>query len=272
VEGIGKKLFAVWIAKYLLCEKGTPLFSPCDCPSCLQADNGSHPDIHIFSEEKKKSDKEKDDYAVDNIRAIAETAGSTSYSGRWKIIILDGAHRLSSGGQNTSANALLKTLEEPGADTVFFLITHRPQLLLPTILSRCQTIRFNPLSIKDLEAICIADNIKYNQDLLLAAGGSVSNLLSLAKFDIKGFIKAVETADTKELAAHVFSMGEKDRTAAVLGNLREHLIHTHGAADEKYIGFIQYLDKFIRDFQDYNLNTNIMLLDLYANLTEYIRK
>ncbi|MDR2400871.1 MAG: AAA family ATPase [Deferribacteraceae bacterium] len=286
IEGIGKKLFAVWIAKYLLCEKGSPLFTPCACPSCTQVDNNMHPDLHRFSDNKKKKDSDgsdskddalslrkdegdKDDYAVESIRRITEIVDSTSYSGKWKVIILDGAHRLSSGGQTAAANSLLKTLEEPGSDTVFFLVTHRSDLMLSTILSRCQTVHFSPLSLSELEQICQKNGFNYNRDLLSAAGGSVSNLLCLTKFDIKGFLTAADTGNYEELAERIFSFSVKDRHAlpVVIDNLRIHLIQKHSSFNDKsHIQLIQYLDRFSKDIQ-YNVNINIMLLDLYANLT-----
>ncbi|MDR2104371.1 MAG: AAA family ATPase, partial [Deferribacteraceae bacterium] len=212
IEGIGKKLFAIWIAKYLLCEKGSPLFTECSCSACVQADNNLHPDIHILSGnrddktvESKKKGNIKGDYVVDNVRTLTEIVDSTPYSGKWKVIILDGAHQLSFGGQSASANAILKTLEEPGANSVFFLITHRTDLILPTILSRCQTVYFNPLSIDELEKICRLNAIAYTQDSLAAAGGSLSNLKFLAKFNIKGFFKLVENRENEALAEIIFS-------------------------------------------------------------------
>jgi DNA polymerase-3 subunit delta' len=266
IEGIGKKLFAVWIAKYLLCENNLPLWTPCSCPACRQAENDIHPDLYIFSD--SNPDKEKK-YTAESIRRISEIVDSTSYCGKWKVIILDDAHLLSSGGKHASANALLKNLEEPGSDTIFFLVTHRSDMLLPTILSRCQTVRFNPLNQEEVEEICRENNIKYDRSALTAAGGSIANLISLSDFNINKFLNAVETADIKTLSTLIFDEANRIALPAVIENLRIQLIKKHDRFDSKHIRFIQYLNKFSDELQ-YNVNMNAMRLDLFANLTELL--
>jgi DNA polymerase-3 subunit delta' len=266
IEGIGKKLFAVWIAKHLLCENNLPLWTPCSCPACRQVENDMHPDLYIFSD--SNPDKEKK-YTAESIRRISEIVDSTSYCGKWKVIILDDAHLLSSGGKHASANALLKNLEEPGSDTIFFLVTHRSDMLLPTILSRCQTVRFNPLSQEEVEEICRENDIKYDRSALTAAGGSIANLISLSDFNINKFLSAVETADIKTLSNLIFDETNRAALPAVIENLRIQLIKKHDRFDSKHIRFIQYLDKFSDELQ-YNVNMNAMRLDLFANLTELL--
>jgi DNA polymerase-3 subunit delta' len=264
VEGIGKKLFAVWIAKHLLCENNLPLWTPCGCPACRQAENNMHPDLYIFSDSSEKK------YTTEGIRRISEIVDSTSYCGRWKVIILDDAHLLSSGGKHTSANALLKNLEEPGSNTIFFLVTHRSDMLLPTILSRCQTVRFNPLSQEEVEEICRENNIEYDRSALTAAGGSIANLVSLSDFNIKKFLSALETADIKTLAMLIFDESNRAALPAVVENLRIQLIKDSNRSRGGHIRFIQYLSRFSDELQ-YNVNLNAMRLDLFANLTELLR-
>ena len=110
---------------WTLCEKLLKDFFP-DC------DLTAHPDIHILAPEKKSRI-----ISVEAIREkIINTLSSTSFSGGWKIGVIQGADRL----KKESANAFLKMLEEPPAKTMFFLLSNQPEQLLPTIISRCQRI------------------------------------------------------------------------------------------------------------------------------------
>jgi hypothetical protein len=119
---------AVRVAKTLNClERSTGD----DCISCQRIDRRIHPDVHIVevSEEKKM-------ISIEQIRAIVSEATLRPYEGRNKVFIVDPADGLSVAG----SNSLLKTLEEPARDTTFLLITRSPDLLLPTINSRCQRL------------------------------------------------------------------------------------------------------------------------------------
>ena len=117
---------AVRAAKTLNCLNGS---TSDDCLSCQRIDRRTHPDVHFI---EAAADKKM--ISVDQIRAIVEEATMRPYEGRTKVFIIDPADALSPSG----SNSLLKTLEEPAADTQFLLLTRAPDLLLPTIRSRCQ--------------------------------------------------------------------------------------------------------------------------------------
>ena len=121
---------AVLITQTLFCTGET---KPCrTCDACRRITEHIEPDVHwIFPENKSRS------ISVDQMRAqlLAEIS-QTSFSGGWKVGILVGADCLN----DASANAFLKTLEEPPEKTLFLLLTDAPQQLLPTIVSRCQRI------------------------------------------------------------------------------------------------------------------------------------
>lgn len=119
---------ALRIARTLNCLEGS---TGDDCLSCQRIERRIHPDVH-FAEVAG----EKKLIAVEQIRDIVANATLRPYEGRSKVFIIDPADALSVSG----SNSLLKTLEEPPRDTHFILITRSPDILLPTINSRCQHI------------------------------------------------------------------------------------------------------------------------------------
>jgi hypothetical protein len=101
------------------------------CTSCQRIERRIHPDVHFI-----EVAGEKKMISVEQIREIVAAATLRPYEGRNKVFVIDPANALSVGG----SNSLLKTLEEPAGDTTFILLTRSPDLLLPTIRSRCQMI------------------------------------------------------------------------------------------------------------------------------------
>lgn len=132
-EGQGKSEFVNAFAHYMLCQDKSAN-GPCgNCVNCKQGGASYHPDIlEIAPEDGSKNIK------IDQIRALSEFAIRTSHTGTAKIILIHQAHQLNS----NAANALLKTLEEPGSDTYLFLISDMPGRLVATIRSRCQQLHF----------------------------------------------------------------------------------------------------------------------------------
>jgi len=136
-DGIGKKLVANEFAKLINCNnQGVNDSTDCECNSCTKIDKGIHPDVIYVQFEGVKSIK------VEQIReGVEDRLFLKSFEAKYKVVIVDEAERMSNGAQN----AFLKTLEEPPPNSVIILITSSPDTLLPTIRSRCQLIRFNPL-------------------------------------------------------------------------------------------------------------------------------
>ncbi len=140
-KGVGKSTFAHELAKALLCE-ANPEHNPknleaCDhCTSCGLVEAGSHPDLFQVSRPE-----EKNEFPVDTMRELCRNFSFKSGRGRGKVGIIEDADDLNS----ESANCFLKTLEEPPPRSVFFLIGTTRDRQLPTILSRCQVVRFYPV-------------------------------------------------------------------------------------------------------------------------------
>lgn len=137
-EGIGKKWVALQFAKAINClEGGDDRGDACDrCSSCKKMDHQLHPDLLLIEPEGQT-------LKVDQVRQMQKDLAYRPYEGKRRVCILTAADRMAP----NMSNILLKTLEEPPLHTVIILLANNPRLLLPTILSRCQPIRFNPLPL-----------------------------------------------------------------------------------------------------------------------------
>lgn len=133
LKGVGKTLVALEFFKAINC-----LTSPGDacnkCSSCIKTDKAIHPDL-------KRIASDGGEIKVENIRLAINEIGLRPFEARYRFIIIEPAELLNKSG----SNALLKTLEEPPPHTIIILISHKPGLLLPTIISRCQEIMFKPI-------------------------------------------------------------------------------------------------------------------------------
>jgi DNA polymerase III subunit delta' len=137
-ERIGKTTLAIAFATLLQCTGRQPDdAAPCGvCASCRKIAHGNHPDVELVM-----PPADKVWLPVERVREVVRAANLAPYEGRWRIFILPRAERM----QAPTANALLKTLEEPPPHVVLLLTTDDPSLLLPTILSRCQLLPLHPL-------------------------------------------------------------------------------------------------------------------------------
>jgi DNA polymerase-3 subunit delta' len=157
-EGIGKAAFAYRAARFLLSREGEPpeaatsLDVPGDGRAARQVANLSHPGLLVIRRAWDASAKKfRQSIAIDDIRALRHFLQRTAVT-PWRAVIVDSADDLNP----NSANALLKSLEEPPPRTVFFLISSSPGRLLPTIRSRCRTVRFEPLGEAGLREAMLA--------------------------------------------------------------------------------------------------------------------
>ncbi len=133
-RGIGKKLTALGLAAAVNCKGPGPEGGCGECVSCRKVSELLHPDVHLVS-------ADGDEIKIDQIRQAQAEVSLKPFEGRKKVLIIDPAEDMNA----ASANAFLKTLEEPPADTIIILISAMPQGLLPTIRSRCQEIQFHPI-------------------------------------------------------------------------------------------------------------------------------
>ncbi len=130
--GLGKGLLARRMAAALLCEAPAEA-GPCGaCRACGLVAAGTHPDLVLAAPEEPGRP-----IPVDAVRELAARLALASHGGGWRVAILEPAERMNV----AAANALLKTLEEPGPDTLLVLVSHLPGRLPPTVRSRCHRLR-----------------------------------------------------------------------------------------------------------------------------------
>ena len=197
-DGIGKKLFALELAKALNCRAPVD-FEACDrCPSCARTARIVYPATDDTEANKRFIWSEHPDVGlvrpagrfinVQQMRELEREANFRPYEGARRLFIVEDADKLN----EASSNALLKTLEEPPPTTHLALITSRPAALLPTIRSRCQTLRFAPLAAAEIEAHLLRRGRISSGDAALrarAAQGSIGRALSI---DLESYRKQRE--------------------------------------------------------------------------------
>ena len=141
----------------LLCRGNEP---PCGlCRQCIDVEKGTHPDVHRLEPQKKSRV-----IGIEQMRDFLREINTTSFEGGWKGGVITSADCLNL----NSANAFLKTLEEPPPQTVFFLLTDSPQRLLPTINSRCQHLAIHDAAGPGADA----DDCRELVGILSRAGGA----------------------------------------------------------------------------------------------------
>jgi DNA polymerase III subunit delta' len=145
-EGVGKRLAARVLAMALCCERNEP--DPCGaCAHCRKIADDKHPDVRLLGvpEDKKR-------IPIDAVREADRWLGVRPHEARSKILVVDPAEAMT----DAAANAILKTLEEPRAGSFLVLLTAAASALLPTVRSRCQIVRFQPLAETTVAEILVA--------------------------------------------------------------------------------------------------------------------
>jgi DNA polymerase III subunit delta' len=192
-RGVGKAAFAYKQAIKIIDpdDKFAPLFA-----------SGNHPDLLIIERPPKEAPKEgeaidsnaerKRGIGVDQIRALQRRLTTRPGVSDKRVIIIDAADDM----EISAANALLKSLEEPPVGTHFMLISHSSDRLLPTIRSRCQMMRFDPLNRQEMDSalkILLPDLNEAMRHILCDAGeGSPGNALAFVGMDLDQIDAAVE--------------------------------------------------------------------------------
>ena len=213
-RGVGKQQLALWIGRLLLCER--PDDAPCgECKSCRLAASLQHPDLHWYFPRPrlKTADPDLDEVGEDiaegigerlessglyappggdeglfvaSVRALVHSAALAPAMGRRKVFVIGDADRLvAQEGAEYAANAFLKLLEEPPANTTIVLTTSEPGALLPTIRSRVVAVRVAPLTDADVRAFLDDERVANQLDvdpgdadeLLKLAGGAPGRLI-----------------------------------------------------------------------------------------------
>ncbi|MEN9916508.1 MAG: polymerase delta prime subunit [Pseudomonadota bacterium] len=189
--GLGKALFASNFAKTLLCQQPVQQFACQACRDCVWVAAGTHPDLRVLAPEKPGQG-----IKIDQIRQVIEKLNHTSQA-TYKIIVINPADSL----LLAASQALLKSLEEPSARTLFILVAEQLERLLPTIRSRCQILRLLPPEknlAKSWLAQQLPESIALDKLYYLAAGAPLL-AVSYAQQNYVAFYTDLLTALTQLL-------------------------------------------------------------------------
>ena len=262
-RGVGKASFARAAARRVLADAAGPpadlpgIETPEDHPIVKLVDAGSHPDMRWLERlPREKADGLARNISVDQIRGLGEFMTMTAALSPWRIAVIDSVDDLEKSG----ANALLKVLEEPPANTLFFLVSHAPGRLLPTIRSRCRTLQFDALdddvmaSILDAQALGL--DAAQRQRIVSMSFGSAGRALAFAEL---GLAKIEETA-TAILRQGDPTNAKRSELASELGKK---------AAAESYAAFLELAPSLIaREARGLRGASLERALDAYAKARE----
>ncbi len=202
-KGVGKEAVALEFARGLLCPNG---FACTDaaCPECTRVARLNHPDLHfVFPApgKPKEGDLERvvqsvvenpyhrlepwanPSISIDRIRELRRRASYKSFEGRGRVVVIADCERMTT----EAANSLLKILEEPPEKMHLILVSARPNLLLETIVSRCQVVKFEALTVDEIEHALVAHNLADAGQARLVArlsAGSYHRALQLLDEDL----------------------------------------------------------------------------------------
>jgi DNA polymerase-3 subunit delta' len=231
-KGVGKASFAHAAARRVLAQAAGPAF---DLPGIETDDGhpmvklveaGSHPDMRRLERQvNEKTGNLARNISVDQVRGLAELFDLSPAMSDWRVAVIDSVDELESSG----ANALLKMLEEPPPNSLFFLVSHAPGRLLPTIRSRCRRLDFQKLDDDAMTSILAerAPNLAAAERKRITAMsfGSAGRALSFADLGLAKLEDAAlaiirqgdpTNARRSELANELGKKGAADRYAAFL--------------------------------------------------------
>lgn len=198
-EGTGRKMAAEAFISALFCGKD----DACGvCPTCRKLAAGSHPDLHLVQPDGQF-------IKIDQVRDLQRELSYRPYEAPRKACIIDGADRLN----QSSGNALLKTLEEPPGNALMILLATTADNVLPTIRSRCQQLLFSGIPTEEVESFLRAGGTDAETAQVAAslADGSIARALALCNEDIMAHRSAIVTAAcglSRQDMLPMFALGE----------------------------------------------------------------
>ena len=234
--GVGKSVFAQALAMRLLCHQPESEYACGQCKSCELVRAGTHPDLLMVEPEAAGKP-----IKIDQVRRVNEFARKTAQQGGRRAIIMNPAEAMNI----NAANALLKSLEEPGGGTFFLLVSARSGDMLPTIRSRCQMSSFpvpDTAQARTWLADHIADSLVLEQLLVLAAGAPVKaramfdhNTLALRGRLINALPELFRGNLTPVELAKEWHTGNLVELLAWLGSWLDDAVKLQLTADESFI-------------------------------------
>lgn len=294
-KGIGKATLAHRFAKFALAHPdrfgadvaaASDLAVRPDHTVFRQVAAGAHPNIlHLRRPWDDKNKRFKSDLPVDEVRRTVSFFGTTASADAWRVCVVDAADDMNA----SSANALLKILEEPPARSLFLVLSHAPGRLLPTIRSRCRRLDMTPLTGAEItqglselvpDAVGNADRL---DDLTHFADGSLRSALTLLSGDglaiTRGFVGlAAQSPQLDAAALHglgdlVAGRGQSDNWNSfqhiARSWLHAQMRHRASAGSRELVAWADLWDRTNRAIADsdaLNLDRKQVVLDLFFNL------
>jgi len=233
-EGIGKRLTAIQFAKALNCTGERETGSSCDsCQACRNIDAGCHPNVSLLALEiNPDTGKMRQEIVIDQVHRAQEFLSLKAVGGGRKALIVDGAHLMKA----SPANAFLKTLEEPPDESHVILVTSRPGYLLPTIISRCRAVSFQPLNVELTARLLIERSGASEHDAYFVArmtGGRAGAALAAEPGDL---------AERRSTALGLISFLEGATYTALFNKAEETAKKESGLEDLVYYGALWFRD------------------------------
>ena len=263
-KGVGKASFAKLAATRVLAEAAGPpvempgLETPADHPVARLIAAGSHPDFRWLERLEKPSGGLARNISVQQVRALGELFAVTPSISPWRVMVIDSADDL----EASAANALLKMLEEPPANSLFFLVSHAPGRLLPTIRSRCRRLDFATLPNDAMTSVL-------GRSFPGETPADVARLVELAEGSVGRAIAAAELdlAPLEAEARSILREGDPDNSR------RSRLASSLGgkAAAERYAAFLKIVPAMIaREAVSLSGAERGRALDAYARARETV--
>lgn len=264
-KGVGKAKFAREAATRVLADAAGPVVdapgieTPEDHRIAKLVEAGSHPDLRWLERlVNEKTNNLARNITVDQVRSLGDLFDLTPALSPWRAVVIDSIDDL----EKSAANALLKMLEEPPANTIFFLVSQSPGRLLPTIRSRCRRLDFQSLddaAMTSVLAEALPDQREFERTrVIAAAGGSAGRALALAELDLV----SLEEKAIKILRQGDPTNGRRSDLATELGK--------RGAGD-RYAAFLEILPSVIaREARSLTGAPRLRAVDAYARTRELV--
>jgi DNA polymerase III subunit delta' len=253
---LGGDVLAQSMAKLILCQALTPVGACGQCKACLLVSAGTHPDLHCVAPDGNQ-------IKVDQIRSLCSSLTSTAQQGGKRVAIIYQSERLNT----ASANALLKTLEEPGKETFLLLQTDRAAALLATVKSRCQTLSITPPSNAEVNAW-----LKGQQLLPAVPDGAKSHDVTWCLSVVGGPIQLAQSLQSDKYQT-LLNYRKEWAMSLSSGHLCGSLL---ALKDNQLIDALQVLYLYLRHFvlksNDINAFTKAQVITLAAKIMEMRHK
>ena len=275
VKGLGKATFAYRCAKYILSdsiEKDMNIGNSVKASKLIESE--SHPDFMVL---KKDIENEKSLIEIDQVRDCINFFNHTPILGGYKICIIDSLDEMNI----NSTNALLKILEEPPSNSLFFIISHNRDAILPTIKSRCLNLQFKKFSNDEIESFLKTkisiDELYDLSEIIDLSNGSIGRALELMNEDsqeinlkIRKLFNEYSDEDLYELENFLRSSNKLDMffelsIVKIDKLIREFSLKGHKYENEKIDKFFHIREKIQKIYYEgkkYNNLNNHIILDL----------